>query len=159
MQQLENTAFLRYVFYNIESSFNSAAPRWMDAYASLVQDEALRTRFHGTIMAEHALTREHLTKLFGKPLEERRPRFWKTLKAREVPLQKLHRQQIELLVKMRGEKRTATRNRRIPIAGHQCHRQRPSHHRLNAKQQPFGSGRSLIERPDSDSRLGFQRSP
>ena len=99
----KNTAFLRYVFYNIESSFNSAAPRWMDAYASLVEDEELRNRFHGTIMAEHALTREHLTKLFGTALEERRPRFWKTLKAREVPLQTLHRQQIELLVQMRSE--------------------------------------------------------
>ena len=55
-------------------------------------------------MAEHALTREHLTKLFSEPLEERRPR-WKTLKAREVPLQKLHRQQVGFWSKSRRSNR------------------------------------------------------
>lgn len=99
----QSMAFLRYVFYNIESSFNSADPQWMDAYAALVEDETLRDRFHGTIMEEHAITKAQLTKLFGQALEERRPRFWKTLKAREVPLTVLHGQQIELLRKMRGE--------------------------------------------------------
>ena len=99
----QSTAFLRYIFYNIESSFNSADPKWMNAYAQLVSDETLRTHFHGTIMEEHALTKAQLTKLFGQPLEDRRPRFWKTLQAREAPLQVLHTQQIELLRQMRSE--------------------------------------------------------
>ncbi len=79
------------------------ALKWMTAYAGLVQDEALRERFHGTIMEEHALTEVQLTKLFGKPLPERRPRFWKTLQAREAPLQILHSQQIDLLRTMRAD--------------------------------------------------------
>ncbi|ADE54478.1 phosphoenolpyruvate carboxylase [Coraliomargarita akajimensis] len=95
--------FLRYVLYNIESSFNSADAKWMDAYAGLVADDALREKFHGSIMEEHALTEAQLTKLFGQPLPDRRPRFWKTLQAREAPLQALHGQQIELLRQMRSE--------------------------------------------------------
>lgn len=100
----KTTPFLRYVFYNIESSFNSADPTWMNAYADLVEDPALRESFHNTIMEEHALTKAQLTELFGQRLQDRRPRFWKTLQAREQPLQTLHAQQIELLRNMRAEK-------------------------------------------------------
>jgi phosphoenolpyruvate carboxylase len=53
-------------------------------------------------MEEYELTREQLTKVFDKPLLQRRPRFWKTLQAREAPLQVLHTEQIRLLKKVRS---------------------------------------------------------
>lgn len=100
--QWKSIPFLRYVLYNIESSFNSADPEWMAAYAGMVKDDSVRKRFLTSIMDEHALTQEQLTKVFNKPLPQRRPRFWKTLQSREAPLRVLHREQIRLLEKVRS---------------------------------------------------------
>lgn len=100
--QFQETPFLRYVFYNVESSFNSAAPTWMNAYAGLVEDVSIRQRFLSNIMEEYEMTEKALNKIFKKPLSERRPRFWKTLQAREAPLQVLHQEQIRLLEKARS---------------------------------------------------------
>ena len=99
--QWRQIPFLRYVLYNIESSFNSADPKWMTAYADLVEDVAIRERLLGNIMEEYELTKEELKKIFHRPLPQRRPRFWKTLQAREAPLQVLHKEQIRLLRKVR----------------------------------------------------------
>ena len=96
------TPFLRYLFYNIESSLNSADPKWMQAYAGLVEETEVREKILKTILDEYTLTGEQLTKIFVKPLPERRPRFWKTLQAREAPLQVLHKKQINLLKKLRS---------------------------------------------------------
>lgn len=98
----KETPFLRYVFYNIESSFNSADPKWMSAYADLVEDASLRKRFLDNVLEEYETTKEQLNKIFERPLPQRRPRFWKTLQAREAPLQILHREQIRLLEKLRS---------------------------------------------------------
>jgi len=94
--------FLRYVLYNVESSFNSADPKWMSAYADLVEDSSLRERFLGNIMEEYELTGKELKKIFHRSLTKRRPRFWQTLQAREAPLQVLHSEQIRLLKKVRS---------------------------------------------------------
>ncbi|MEM8867606.1 MAG: phosphoenolpyruvate carboxylase [Verrucomicrobiota bacterium] len=102
-ENIQKIAFLRYVFYNVESSITSADTKWITAYSKLVKDAELRHSFLDTIIEEHALTQEYLLKLFGRPLTARRPRFWKTLKDREAPLDTLHANQIELLKKMRAE--------------------------------------------------------
>lgn len=102
-ENLQNVAFLRYVFYNVESSITSSEKKWISAYSELVEDAELRHSFMDTVLEEHTITQEYLLKLFGKPLSERRPRFWKTLKDREAPLNALHEKQIELLKKMRAE--------------------------------------------------------
>lgn len=99
-EECQSTPYLRYVFYNIESSFNSADPKWMSAYFELVEDETLRAQFRETIESEYTLTATQLTQLFGK-LETRRPRFWKTLKARDAHLQGLHAEQVRLLRELR----------------------------------------------------------
>jgi len=87
----------RYVFTGVETNLVSANQDLMRAYASLVEDEALRDRFLSRIEEEFTLAREHLGKLFPRPIEERRPRYAKTLTLREAPLRTLHRQQVELL--------------------------------------------------------------
>jgi phosphoenolpyruvate carboxylase len=49
------------------------------------------------IEAEMNATAEHLSRLFPRSIEERRPRYSKTLIIRERPLRILHEQQVELL--------------------------------------------------------------
>jgi len=96
-KSIQTTPFLRYVFYNIESSIASSDETWMRTYAELVKEEDVRERLLNQILDEHTRTVSHLTKLFKRPLTERRPRFYETIKKREAPLTQLHRRQIELL--------------------------------------------------------------
>lgn len=102
-QELNQTAFLRYVFYNVESSLASADPDWMRAYSNLVKENDVREGLLELIIGEYDLTAQMLSIILKGPLAERRPRFWKTLQARETPLRQLHHHQIELLKKFRGQ--------------------------------------------------------
>ena len=99
---LQATPFLRYVFYNVESSISSSDEKWMRTYADLVTDVALRERILGQIIDERTRTVQHLDKLFTRSLPERRPRFYKTLTERDVPLAALHKKQIDLLQQARA---------------------------------------------------------
>lgn len=94
---LKESAFLRYVLTNIESSLLSANPDLMQAYAALVPDATLRDRFMTIILAEYHRTRTLLEELFNGPFAKRRPRLAYTLAIREEPLGVLHAQQIALL--------------------------------------------------------------
>jgi phosphoenolpyruvate carboxylase len=100
---VSKSSFLRYVFYNAESSLASSDPSWMAAYAELVEDENLRSLMLNKILAERSLAEQHFTVMFQGTLQERRPRFWKTLQAREDALRLLHGQQIRLLREFRTE--------------------------------------------------------
>ncbi|KAF0095564.1 MAG: phosphoenolpyruvate carboxylase [Puniceicoccaceae bacterium 5H] len=100
-EEMQITPLLRYLFYNLESSATSADTEQMYAYASLVKEGDVRERLLGTILDEYQLTRQALAALFGRPLPERRPRFYKTLQYREGPLKRLHREQIRLLKRWR----------------------------------------------------------
>lgn len=99
--------FLRYLVFNLESSLESANVEWMNAYAALVEPADLRERFMNRILAEYHRTRRLVASLTGGPLEQRRPRFFKTLHARDAGLAVLHRDQIQLLRRWRetGEDR------------------------------------------------------
>jgi phosphoenolpyruvate carboxylase len=97
------SSFLRYVFYNAESSLASSDPQWMRAYADLVEDTGLRDRMLEKILQERSIAEEHFNNLFKGSLQERRPRFWKTLQVREDALRLLHGQQIRLLKEFRAE--------------------------------------------------------
>lgn len=99
---LQATPFLRYVFYNVESSISSSDEEWMRTYADLVTDVAIRERILGQIIDERTRTVQHLSKLFTRSLPERRPRFCKTLAERDVPLAALHKKQIDLLQQARA---------------------------------------------------------
>ena len=98
---VKNSSFLRYVFLNAESSLASSDPKWMGEYAGLVKDKQLGSSMLDKIMQERTLAKKHFEALFQGSLEERRPRFWKTLQARESALSLLHAQQIELLEEFR----------------------------------------------------------
>jgi phosphoenolpyruvate carboxylase len=102
---LQTQPFLRYVFYNIESSISSSDEKWMRTYAGLVQDAEIRKRILGQILDERNRTVQHLEKLFPRPLPERRPRFFKTLSERDIPLAALHKKQIDLLQQSRASEK------------------------------------------------------
>ena len=102
---LKESAFLRYVLTNIESSLVSANVALMQEYANLVPDPALRDRFMALILAEHTRTRTLLEELFNGPFAARRPRLAYTLAIREEPLRVLHVQQIALLKTWRAHVR------------------------------------------------------
>jgi phosphoenolpyruvate carboxylase len=102
---IQSTAFLRYVFYNVESSLASSDEHWMRTYAGLVEESDIRERLLTRILDERTRTHQHLEKLFQRPLTERRPRFYETIKKREAPLTHLHRRQIELLRQTRAMER------------------------------------------------------
>ena len=100
---VQQSSFLRYVFYNAESSLASSDPKWMNAYAGLVEDQNLKTLMLEKILAERNLAEQHFNFMFRGNLQKRRPRFWKTLQAREDALGLLHKQQICLLKEFREE--------------------------------------------------------
>ncbi len=101
-QNLQATPFLRYVFYNIESSIASSDEKWMRTYADLVENNEIRKSILDRIIDERSRTVTHLEKLFVRPLPIRRPRFYETIKKREAPLQHLHLKQVELLRETRA---------------------------------------------------------
>ena len=93
--------FLHYVLTNIESSIASTDLELMRAYAGLVEDEMLRTRFMAMIEGEWNLTNAMLEKIRGRPMAQRRPRMLKTLELRAEALRILHLQEISLLRRWR----------------------------------------------------------
>jgi phosphoenolpyruvate carboxylase len=100
--QAKGVPFLRYVLTNIDSSLASANPDLMRAYASLVPDVALRSRFLDAILTEFDRTRHLVSELFQGDFASRRPRMARTLEIREQPLHVLHMQQIALLREWRA---------------------------------------------------------
>ncbi len=101
-QTLHETAFVSYLFTNVETNLHSANLPIMSDYATLVEDEALRATFMALIVDEFERTRTQLAELFDGGMETRRPRMAKTLTIRDEPLDVLHQQQISLLREWRG---------------------------------------------------------
>jgi len=101
-KRVESNTFLRYVLMNVETNLASADLKIMRNYAALVEDDALRKRFMDQIAGEFRRTQRMMEKLFGKAVEVRRPRMFRTLKLREEALKLLHSQQLHLLKKWRN---------------------------------------------------------
>ncbi len=97
----ENQPFLRYLIFNLESSLESADPEIMKAYSELVEDSEIRKRIRKTILEEYDRTRNMLSQLLEEPMEKRRPRFFRTVHARDTSLRLLHEHQIRLLSEWR----------------------------------------------------------
>ncbi len=92
---------LRYILYNVETTVASANREIMGWYADMVEDQVLRASFMTRIEGEYKLTQLMLQKLFGAPIEERRPHVIKTISLREQSLRTLHRLQIAQIKKWR----------------------------------------------------------
>jgi phosphoenolpyruvate carboxylase len=105
--------FLRYVFFNIESGLASANPDWIHRYSELVREEKARSRLRDRVLAEHRRTGDELSRILGSPLQQRRPRFYKTLLDREKGLDVLHEEQVRLLADWR-DRGSDPQDERVP---------------------------------------------
>jgi len=106
--------FLRYVLFNIESGLASANLSWMRAYSALVGNEAVRSGMMRLVSREYTLTRRELDAILGGTLKARRPRFYKTLLARENGLDVLHAEQVRLLRLWRATTQRRDREAQLP---------------------------------------------
>ena len=100
---LSDSTFFSYVLTNVETNLASANLELMQAYAGLVEDEAVREKFMSVIIEEFSRTQTLLSELMEGDMRSRRPRMAKTLDIREAPLEVLHQQQIRLLSAWRGQ--------------------------------------------------------
>ncbi len=94
--------FLRYLLINVETNHASADPGIMHDYSALVSDDAVRSRFNALILSEYERTKVMLNKLLGGELQKRRPRFYKTLRARDEGLRVLHAHQVGAIGRWRA---------------------------------------------------------
>ncbi|MEM7384425.1 MAG: phosphoenolpyruvate carboxylase [Verrucomicrobiota bacterium] len=103
----QKTAFLKYLFNNIETNLVSANPSLMKAYASLVQDPDLRETFMTRILTDYEQARSLLGEILPGKFEDRRPRMAHTLQIRSAMLERLHHQQVDLLQEWRSAENDA----------------------------------------------------
>jgi phosphoenolpyruvate carboxylase len=94
---------LRYVLTNIETSFAGADPLIMEAYAGLVTDRTAHQTVLPRILSELDRTKKTVAEVFGRPPQERRPRFARSTGRRAGALEVLHRRQIALLKEWRQQ--------------------------------------------------------
>lgn len=94
--------FFRNALYNAETSLASASVEFMERYASLVEDNGIRTRYMQKIRAEYELTDRMIDAMFRRPRDVRRPRMLRTIHFRDAGLRRLHEHQIQLLGEWRG---------------------------------------------------------
>jgi len=96
---------LRYILTNVASSILVADKNIMGWYASLCEDKGIGGRFLGLVHEEYDRTRAALEEIYGETLEQRRPRTARMLDIRRGKLEKLHKIQIDGLIKWRSEKK------------------------------------------------------
>ena len=96
---------VHYLVSNAATAWATASPRWMQAYAALVEDDGLRAQFVDRIAAEHARTGRMLETLYGSPLAAARPAVQARLDRRDAGLGPLHGWQIDLLRRWRHARR------------------------------------------------------
>lgn len=101
---LAHSPFLRYVVNNVETNVASADDEMIGLYAGLVEARPLRERFRKRVVDELARTRTMLDLLHGSPVEERRPRMWRTIRLRDAGLRALHSFQVETLRQWRSHR-------------------------------------------------------
>jgi phosphoenolpyruvate carboxylase len=95
---------LHYMVSNAATAWATASPDMMRRYAGMLDDEALRERMMGIILAEHERTGAMLSAIYGAPLAQARPSVQEGLDLRNAALIPLHEAQISLLRDWRGHR-------------------------------------------------------
>ncbi len=89
--------FVRYVLTNIDTSLAATDETIINRYSSLVEDKELKGKILGKILKELKLTREMMSKLIRRPLNERRSNHYYSTLLRAEALENLHINQVKLL--------------------------------------------------------------
>jgi phosphoenolpyruvate carboxylase len=95
-EQVRVWPFLSYLLHNAEASLMMAHPGLMRLYASLVEDENVRTRLFDTIFNEYKLSESVIEELLGSSAI-RRARLALAVQLRRGALDQLHHEQVRLL--------------------------------------------------------------
>lgn len=103
-ENLSHFRFLHYVTNNVETNVASSDVEMIGLYASLVDDRVIRERFKKRVVDELQRTRAVLDLLHGAPVEERRPRMWRTIRMRDGGLRALHEFQVDVLRQWRAHR-------------------------------------------------------
>lgn len=93
--------FLRYVLIQVETNIMNAEPAVMEAYASLVNEEEVRSGITSIIKEEHNKAQKEIAAMFENSREERRQSLLDNLNRRNDALISLHRLQIKNLKEWR----------------------------------------------------------
>lgn len=93
--------FLRYTLIHIETNLLNAEPNLMATYASLVEDEQLRTEFLDKILLEYKESLHQVGALLGDHAENRRVSLLENINRRKKPLFTLHQLQVDKLKEWR----------------------------------------------------------
>ncbi|MDW7691972.1 phosphoenolpyruvate carboxylase [Flammeovirgaceae bacterium SG7u.111] len=93
--------FIRYVLTNVDTSLMATNEEIMKAYASLVEDEEVRTTVLNLFLKELKKTRKMLDLILEKPFKERRVNHYYSSTLRENAMFNLHLFQVEMLKRWR----------------------------------------------------------
>lgn len=88
---------IHFLISNAATAWSFSSPEVMRGYAGLVEDDDLRGRVLGAILAEHALTGEMIGAVYGAPVAQARPQAQRQIERRDRALAPLHARQIALL--------------------------------------------------------------
>ncbi|HNY30085.1 MAG TPA: phosphoenolpyruvate carboxylase [Fibrobacteria bacterium] len=100
-ESLEGMPLLRYVVANVETTLANTDESVWELYAGMVEDPDLRGKFLERIRQEYRKSREMIALLYRLPFAERRPRLARSLDLRSQALRRLHRLQVDLIVRWR----------------------------------------------------------
>ena len=99
--EVAQDSLIRYVLSNAETSLAATDMKVMELYASLTEDEAVRSEILGEISDELERTKNMVAIAFGDPFEERRKAHYYSNQLRAEALLPLHLKQVELLKEWR----------------------------------------------------------
>jgi phosphoenolpyruvate carboxylase len=94
---LHTDPFVRYVLTNIDTSLAATDESVINLYSGLVEDKSVKENILGKILGELKLTRQMMSKLILRPLNERRSNHYYSTMMRADALENLHINQVKLL--------------------------------------------------------------
>ena len=98
-------SFIRYVLTNVDTSLAATDEEIMQAYASLVEDNKVRSTIMDMMLEELRKTREIFAIILDKPISVRRKQHWYSNVIRATAMYDLHMKQITLLRTWRNQKK------------------------------------------------------
>jgi phosphoenolpyruvate carboxylase len=110
-QLIPEHPLVRYVLTNVDSGLAATDPEIIQLYATLVDDEKVKSDILPLILSEYYLTQNLLAGLLEIPFIQRRTNHYYSTRLRAVALQQMHRVQINTLRKWRSIKDATSADR------------------------------------------------
>ena len=92
---VEDWPFLKYTLIQVETNLLNTDTRWMEAFAALEDNEAIRNTILGMLMHDRELALQQVSLLFNSPADNRRTTQMENIKLRSEALARLHSLQVD----------------------------------------------------------------